>query len=830
MAFPELPDDRRARPRRHRGSAEDGDPDIPDDSPSDRPAAQDHPLGTATRYGASARRGTRGDEPAGRRHRAAVDEDAPDLPDQDPSWPPRGRRPARTGDAGPAGNGHRRSGGPPPNGAPRNGAAPNGNGHLAEGPDDRNGAPPADRVRDAYPYTGAGPDDPRDRPSRPRRHGRIDDGAPVDPAAERRRYRAEPDEDPTGAPGRRAPGRPDGDPRRAEVNGYGPPAGNGPPRRDVPPAGAARGGAGFRDPGPVEGGPMNGGPRPADDQVRYSGARGGAPLPGWPPNGAPVNGGPVPRRPADAGPMNGAPGVGAPAHGDPRDPDPADGPPRDRRTGPPGHARAATPPGEDAAPRRRRTAPVDGPPDGTGPRGPAGETTGPPARRRRLDPDAAPPPDATSRTRAPAGPEDPATGRVERARDGGPADDVRPVEPRRRPGPARPGSGPDVPAAGALQDGAAAEPDTDEDDVDTTALPTTRGRRTPRRGADPTARARAPGRAEPPPGEDAFEEPPDDPDETSDDTDGPRVGKRSGPVGIGGRISALTSRRSRRTEDGEKKPTSFWRELPLLIGVALVLTFLIQTFVAKVFVIPSGSMETTLNGCTGCDNDRVLVDKVTYNFTDISPGDVVVFRGPDSWSSSEYELEQTTNPVLRGLQMAGSLIGFAPPDEKDFVKRVIATGGQTVACCDALNQVMVDGQPLDEPYIYYLPEAGPARQIPFGPITVPQGEMWMMGDSRNNSADSRAAGHGPVPEENVIGKVRLIVLPFDRFGGVEAVNPQTTATAAGDGGLPQGTALALGMMGTFPFALGRRRSLLRHAEEQRFLPVVRRPKRWRRSP
>ncbi len=267
----------------------------------------------------------------------------------------------------------------------------------------------------------------------------------------------------------------------------------------------------------------------------------------------------------------------------------------------------------------------------------------------------------------------------------------------------------------------------------------------------------------------------------------------------------------------------------MLIGVALLLTFLIQTFVAKVFVIPSGSMETTLNGCTGCDNDRVLVDKVTYNFTDITPGDVVVFRGPESWSSSEYELDQTTNPVLRGLQMAGSLIGFAPPDEKDFVKRVIATGGQTVACCDALNQVMVDGQPLEEPYIYYLPEAGPARQIPFGPITVPQGEMWMMGDSRNNSADSRAAGHGPVPEENVIGKVRLIVLPFDRFGWVDAVNPQTSAQADAAGGLPQGGALALGMMGAFPFALGRRRLLERRAEEQRFLPDGRRRMRRPRS-
>ncbi|RZT84704.1 signal peptidase I [Pseudonocardia sediminis] len=384
---------------------------------------------------------------------------------------------------------------------------------------------------------------------------------------------------------------------------------------------------------------------------------------------------------------------------------------------------------------------------------------------------------------------------------------------------------------------------------DTTALPGRRRRAAGTRGrgrsavppaatdVDGTARARDPVRGDPDdgdrPGAAALADPPDDdPDATvAADTDGPREGKRSGPAGVAGKIAALTSKGGRsKGDDGEKKPMSFWKELPLLVGVALVLTFLISTFVAKVFVIPSGSMETTLHGCTGCTNDRVLVDKVTYNFTDISPGDVVVFRGPDSWSNSEYELDQPSSALTRGLQMAGSLIGLSPPDEKDFVKRVIAVGGQTVACCDALNQVMVDGQPLDEPYIYYLPEAGPARQIPFGPITVPQGEMWMMGDSRNNSADSRASGHGPVPEENVIGKVRLIVLPFDRFGWVDAVDPQTTQTAAGpesSGGLPAGAPLALGMMGAFPFALGRRRALRRRAEEERFLPLTRRRSRWR---
>ena len=94
-------------------------------------------------------------------------------------------------------------------------------------------------------------------------------------------------------------------------------------------------------------------------------------------------------------------------------------------------------------------------------------------------------------------------------------------------------------------------------------------------------------------------------------------------------------------------------------------------------------------------------------------------------------------------------------------------------CCDSRNRVLVDGKPLDEPYIYFLPEAGTARQDTFGPVTVPAGELWMMGDSRNNSADSRVPGHGPVPISNVIGRARFIVLPFARIGAIPSPNPQT---------------------------------------------------------
>jgi len=256
---------------------------------------------------------------------------------------------------------------------------------------------------------------------------------------------------------------------------------------------------------------------------------------------------------------------------------------------------------------------------------------------------------------------------------------------------------------------------------------------------------------------------------------------------------------------GRRRRPAFWKELPILIVVALLLTFMIQTFLAKVYVIPSGSMETTLHGCTGCVNDRVLVDKITYRFGDPQAGDVVVFRGPDTWNS-EISLEPPGNALVRGLQQFGSLVGLAPPSEKDFVKRVIAIGGQAVQCCDRYNRVMVDGRALDEPYIYYLPKAGQRLQQAFGPVVVPQGQLWMMGDSRNNSSDSRATGHGAVPIENVVGKVRFIVLPLNRFAGVDAYDAQAASAmgSGGSGGSAPTVSAALGLLVALPLLMRRR--------------------------
>jgi signal peptidase I len=261
-----------------------------------------------------------------------------------------------------------------------------------------------------------------------------------------------------------------------------------------------------------------------------------------------------------------------------------------------------------------------------------------------------------------------------------------------------------------------------------------------------------------------------------------------------------------------KKQRSFWVELPILIVVALVLAFVFQQFFARVYTIPSGSMETTLNGCPGCYGDKVLVDKITYDFTDPRPGDVVVFKGPEPWVEDEAPVQRSSNPVVRFFENVGSVFGLAPPDELDFVKRIIAVGGQTVQCCDAQNRVLVDGKPLYEPYIHWEDPSDP-RQDSFLPVKVPEGTVWVMGDNRNDSKDSRYQGgggvNGVVPVANIIGKARFIVLPPSRWGGVSDTDPQTTTPPAALGmsgpDWQQGVPIGFGAVATWPaVALSRR--------------------------
>jgi signal peptidase I len=202
------------------------------------------------------------------------------------------------------------------------------------------------------------------------------------------------------------------------------------------------------------------------------------------------------------------------------------------------------------------------------------------------------------------------------------------------------------------------------------------------------------------------------------------------------------------------------RELPILIGVALVLSLLIKTFLVQAFFIPSESMEKTLHGCAGCTGDRILVEKISYDLHDPRPGDIVVFRAPSSWEP-ETQVAPTHNPLKRALNWVGGAFGLPQANEKDLVKRVIAVGGQTVRCCDAQGRVTVDGQPLTEPYVYE------DDHRPFGPVTVPRGRLWVMGDHRSDSADSRFhlqdGYQGTIPVKSVIGRAFVIIWPPSRM-------------------------------------------------------------------
>lgn len=253
--------------------------------------------------------------------------------------------------------------------------------------------------------------------------------------------------------------------------------------------------------------------------------------------------------------------------------------------------------------------------------------------------------------------------------------------------------------------------------------------------------------------------------------------------------AAVAGRARQRNRQRKQRP--FWQELPILIVIAAVIAALVVNFVGRPYVIPSQSMEPTLHGCPGCTGDRIYVEKLSYDFGQPKPGDVVVFVGPsESWNKT-YTSHRSSNVAIRGVQNFLSFFGLVPPDENDLVKRVIAVGGQTVQCCDAQGRVMVDGKALDEPYAVYKAPYQPGVQFlargpggsrlnplgrEFGPVAVPEGNVWVMGDNRNDSLDSR--GHvddqfsGTVPVKDIRGKAIVKIWPPGRIGPVRSQPPQ----------------------------------------------------------
>lgn len=251
----------------------------------------------------------------------------------------------------------------------------------------------------------------------------------------------------------------------------------------------------------------------------------------------------------------------------------------------------------------------------------------------------------------------------------------------------------------------------------------------------------------------------------------PQDQAQRGGVGAG---AATAPAASAKTKDDGQAP--WYIEIPAVIVLTLAIMFVIQTFLGRLYVIPSASMEPTLHGENG-SGDRILVEKVSYYFNDPKPGDVVVFKGTDSWNTGFYS-NRSSNTFVRGMQEVGSWVGLVPKDENTLVKRIIAEGGQTVSCQAGDPAVMVDGKPVDQSYVltpptYPVDEATGSEACGgayFGPVEVPEGNYFMMGDNRTNSADSRYhlgdEYQGTIPRENLRGRVQAVVFPLDRFGNV----------------------------------------------------------------
>jgi signal peptidase I len=236
-----------------------------------------------------------------------------------------------------------------------------------------------------------------------------------------------------------------------------------------------------------------------------------------------------------------------------------------------------------------------------------------------------------------------------------------------------------------------------------------------------------------------------------------------------------------------RKAMPWWAELPVLVVFALVLMLLIKTYAVQAFFIPSSSMENTLD-----IGDKVLVNKIIYHFRPIARGDVIVFNGAGSWDPANPA--GPSNPVIGAADRLGhAIIGLAgiSPGASDFIKRVVGLPGDHVACCDASGRVTVNGVPLNEKS--YLYPGNPPSLTKFSIIVSP-GRLWVMGDHRTVSWDSRGhigdPGGGTIPQSQVIGRAFVIMWPPSRAGvlSIPATFEQQKLTASAMAG---GAAVAI---------------------------------------
>lgn len=210
-----------------------------------------------------------------------------------------------------------------------------------------------------------------------------------------------------------------------------------------------------------------------------------------------------------------------------------------------------------------------------------------------------------------------------------------------------------------------------------------------------------------------------------------------------------------------KAKGSSFRELPILVVSALVLSIVVKTFLVQFFYIPSGSMENTLQV-----NDRVGVNKLGALFSEIKRGEVVVFRDPASWLSAPYD---DSTGITKVLKDALVFVGVLPDPAKQYlIKRVIGVGGDRVVCCSPGGKLEVNGIEVDEPYIY----AGNKPSDSTFDVTVPEGFIWVMGDHRGASADSRFhtddPNKGMVPLDKVTGRALFVMWPLKNMGVLDA--------------------------------------------------------------